>query len=173
MNVTSTAIAVALALVVVIGVFVFGFPLFQQPQSASSAVEQTPGSASTTPPAPAMTMPTTTPVTELKVSDDIVGTGAVAVAGDSVTVQYVGALADGTIFDASSNHGAQGFTFTLGGGQVIKGWDEGVAGMKEGGVRTLIIPPSLGYGAQGAGNVIPPNATLVFKVQLVKVQKPR
>ncbi len=108
--------------------------------------------------------------TQLEVRDDTVGTGAVAKAGDSVTVDYVGELTNGTVFDASQNHGTTGFTFTLGAGQVIKGWDEGVAGMKVGGVRTLVIPPTLGYGAQGAGNVIPPNATLVFQVRLRSVQ---
>ena len=90
-----------------------------------------------------------------------------------MTVQYVGSLTNGTIFDASAKHGTSGFTFTLGAGQVIKGWDEGLVGMKEGGKRKLIIPASLAYGSQAVGNVIPANSTLIFEVELVKVQKAR
>ncbi|MGA2221455.1 MAG: FKBP-type peptidyl-prolyl cis-trans isomerase [Verrucomicrobiia bacterium] len=104
-------------------------------------------------------------MTELKIEDSKVGTGAEAVAGKSVTVHYTGWLTNGTKFDSSKDHG-QPFTFQLGAGQVIKGWDQGVAGMKVGGVRKLTIPPSLAYGANGAGGVIPPNATLVFEVEL-------
>jgi FKBP-type peptidyl-prolyl cis-trans isomerase FkpA len=107
-------------------------------------------------------------VTELKKEDIKVGTGAVAEAGKSVTVHYTGWLTDGKKFDSSKDHG-QPFTFRLGGGEVIKGWDQGVAGMKVGGQRKLTIPPSLGYGARGAGGVIPPNATLVFEVELLGV----
>ena len=109
-------------------------------------------------------------VTSLEVKDETVGTGAAAQAGDSVTVNYVGALTDGTVFDASANHGSSGFTFTLGAGQVIQGWDQGIVGMKVGGKRELVIPASLAYGAQGIPGVIPPNATLVFQVELLKVQ---
>jgi FKBP-type peptidyl-prolyl cis-trans isomerase FkpA len=108
---------------------------------------------------------------QLQASDEVVGTGAVAEAGDSVTVNYVGALTNGTVFDASANHGSSGFTFTLGAGQVIKGWDVGVAGMKVGGKRKLVIPPDMAYGNQAIGNVIPANSTLVFEVELVKVSK--
>lgn len=115
------------------------------------------------------TMTTEQNVTELQVTDEVVGTGAVAKAGDSVTVQYVGALTNGTVFDASKNHGDKGFTFNLGAGQVIKGWDQGVAGMKVGGKRKLVIPASLAYGNQAVGGVIPANSTLVFEVELVKV----
>jgi len=101
-----------------------------------------------------------------------VGTGTEATSGKQVTVQYTGWLdnngAKGQKFDSSLDHG-QPFTFNLGVGQVIKGWDEGVAGMKEGGKRTLMIPSTLGYGANGAGSVIPPNANLIFDVELVKV----
>ena len=103
--------------------------------------------------------------------DEVVGTGATAEAGDSVTVNYVGSLTDGTVFDASANHGTTGFTFTLGAGQVIKGWDEGVAGMKEGGTRELLIPAALAYGSQSPAPSIPANSDLVFQVQLLKVQK--
>jgi peptidylprolyl isomerase/FKBP-type peptidyl-prolyl cis-trans isomerase FkpA len=104
----------------------------------------------------------------LKIEDSKVGTGAEAVAGKSVTVHYTGWLTNGTKFDSSKDHG-QPFSFQLGAGQVIKGWDQGVAGMKVGGVRKLTIPPSLAYGANGAGGVIPPNATLVFEVELLGV----
>jgi FKBP-type peptidyl-prolyl cis-trans isomerase FkpA len=109
-----------------------------------------------------------TNVSELKMEDTKVGTGAVAKAGKSVTVHYTGWLTNGTKFDSSKDHG-QPFTFQLGAGQVIKGWDQGVAGMKVGGVRKLTIPPSLAYGPNGAGGVIPPNATLVFEVELLGV----
>jgi len=96
------------------------------------------------------------------------GTGKAAEKGKSVSVHYTGTLTDGTMFDSSHNRG-QPITFKLGVGQVIAGWDEGIGMMKEGGKATLTIPPHLGYGAQGAGGVIPPNATLVFDVELVKV----
>ena len=105
---------------------------------------------------------------KLVIEDVQVGTGREAKAGDVVTVHYRGTLEDGTKFDASYDRN-QPFTFNLGAGQVIKGWDQGVAGMKEGGKRTLTIPPHLGYGARGAGGVIPPNATLKFEVELLKV----
>ena len=97
------------------------------------------------------------------------GTGAGAQAGQIVAVHYTGWLTDGTKFDSSVDRG-QPFDFKLGMGQVIKGWDEGVAGMKIGEKRKLTIPAELGYGARGAGNVIPPNATLVFDVELLGVQ---
>ena len=105
----------------------------------------------------------------LQYLDEIVGTGAEANKGDTVSVHYTGKLKDGKKFDSSVDRG-QPFTFPLGAGQVIKGWDEGVAGMKEGGKRKLIIPPELGYGARGAGGVIPANAELHFDVELLKVK---
>lgn len=107
-------------------------------------------------------------VTSLQKTDLKVGNGKVAKAGDKVTVHYRGTLTNGKQFDASYDRG-EPFSFTLGQGQVIKGWDEGVAGMKEGGKRKLVIPSSLGYGERGAGADIPPNATLVFEVELLKV----
>ena len=96
------------------------------------------------------------------------GSGQAAKASNTVEVHYTGWLKDGTQFDSSHDRG-QAFSFRLGAGKVIKGWDEGVAGMKVGGKRTLVIPPELGYGARGAGGVIPPNATLMFDVELLKV----
>lgn len=115
-------------------------------------------------------------VTELKTIDVKPGTGAEAVSGKPVLVHYTGWLHDpaapegkGRKFDSSRDRGVP-FGFFLGAGRVIKGWDEGVAGMKVGGQRTLVIPPSLGYGERGAGNVIPPNATLIFDVELVDVK---
>ncbi len=109
-------------------------------------------------------------INELQSTDVVVGTGAEAVLGKKVTVHYVGTLTDGTKFDASKDRG-QPFSFTLGEGQVIKGWDEGVAGMKVGGKRTLVIPSELGYGETGTpGGQIPPNATLKFEIELLKVE---
>jgi FKBP-type peptidyl-prolyl cis-trans isomerase FkpA len=104
----------------------------------------------------------------LKIEELAVGTGTEAVAGKRVGVHYTGWLTDGTKFDSSVDRGDP-FVFKLGAGQVIKGWDQGVAGMKIGGKRKLTIPPDLGYGARGAGGVIPPNATLVFEVELLTV----
>ena len=166
MNPTHTGIATALALVVVIMFFILpGLSPFGQPAAV--------GESQTLPTASQDQTATTTPtdITQLMMKDEIVGTGAVAVAGDTVTVNYVGALINGTIFDASANHGTTGFTFTLGAGQVIKGWDEGIVGMKEGGKRTLLIPADLAYGAQAVGDIIPANSALVFEVELLKVQK--
>ena len=111
-----------------------------------------------------------------RVTDRTVGTGPVAVAGQTVTVHYTGWLFDAAAperkskkFDSSRDRG-EPFAFPLGAGRVIPGWDKGVAGMKVGGSRTLVIPPELGYGARGAGGVIPPNATLVFDVELLGVR---
>jgi FKBP-type peptidyl-prolyl cis-trans isomerase len=97
------------------------------------------------------------------------GTGAQAVAGKTVRVHYTGKLTNGKVFDSSYTRG-EPIEFKLGAGRVIKGWDEGIALMKVGGKATLTIPPSLGYGERGAGGVIPPNATLIFDVELVSVK---
>ena len=105
---------------------------------------------------------------DLIIEDVKIGEGAEAVAGKHVTVHYTGWLTDGRKFDSSKDRN-QPFSFPLGAGHVIKGWDQGVQGMKEGGTRKLTIPAELGYGARGAGGVIPPNATLVFEVELIKV----
>ena len=105
---------------------------------------------------------------QLIVQDLQIGAGAEAKSGDTVSVHYCGTLTNGTKFDASYDRG-EPFQFKLGAGQVIKGWDQGVAGMKVGGKRKLTIPPELGYGARGSGAVITPNATLVFEVELLGV----
>jgi peptidylprolyl isomerase len=124
------------------------------------AAAQTEGSTVTTP-------------SGLQITDTKVGSGAEAKAGNTCVMHYTGWLyengAKGQKFDSSLDRG-EPFSFALGAGQVIQGWDEGVAGMKVGGKRTLIIPPALGYGAQGAGGVIPPNATLMFDVELLDVK---
>jgi FKBP-type peptidyl-prolyl cis-trans isomerase FkpA len=116
------------------------------------------------------------PVTDLIRQDTRVGSGTEAQSGRVVTVHYTGWLYDtsqpdnkGTKFDSSRDR-SEPFSFSLGAGEVIKGWDEGVAGMRVGGQRTLTIPPHMGYGARGAGGVIPPNATLLFDVELLEVR---
>lgn len=167
MQVTSTGVAVALAVVVALGMLFLGPTIFAP--FTPNATENLDTSLATT------TMEQTAPLpegqlpTELSGTDIVVGIGTEATPGSRVTVNYVGMLPDGTVFDASSRHG-QPFTFTLGAGEVIKGWDVGVQGMKEGGKRRLIVPPADGYGSQGAGDVIPPNATLIFDIELLQVQ---
>jgi peptidylprolyl isomerase/FKBP-type peptidyl-prolyl cis-trans isomerase FkpA len=150
--------AATYALVLALVAFATGCSQSEAPKQAEPATQ----------PAAAPTSQPGATVTELKMEDTKVGTGDQAVTGKSVTVHYTGWLTDGTKFDSSKDHG-QPFTFQLGAGQVIKGWDQGVVGMKVGGVRKLTIPSSLAYGANGAGGVIPPNATLVFEVELLGV----
>lgn len=121
--------------------------------------------------------PTATPVpgkliklpSGLEIQTLVPGTGAEVKSGDTVAVNYLGTLTDGKKFDSSYDRG-QPFAFQVGAGKVIKGWDEGLVGMKVGEKRKLIIPPSLGYGAAGAGGVIPPNATLIFEVELLAIK---
>ena len=112
-------------------------------------------------------MPSTTTASGLQIEELAVGSGNAATAGQKVSVHYTGWLTNGTKFDSSKDRG-EPFIFPLGKGHVIKGWDEGVQGMQEGGMRVLVIPPALGYGARGAGGVIPPNATLLFEVELLR-----
>jgi FKBP-type peptidyl-prolyl cis-trans isomerase len=177
MQVTSTGIAVALAVVVALGLLFFGPQVFA-PFSARTATvatstlpiaTSTMDTQNTQGASAAAVIPNPLPTT-LTASDTVVGTGAEAKTGDTVTVNYVGMLPDGTVFDASANHGTTGFTFPLGGGQVIKGWDQGVVGMKVGGHRRLIIPADLAYGNQAVGGVIPANATLIFDIELLGVK---
>ncbi len=178
-QVTSTGIAVAIAVVVALGLLFFGpriFAPFSTPGIQTNATT-TEGIASTTAEKATMNQePSSAPnqipdplPTTLAGKDIVVGTGAEAVAGKTVTVNYVGMLPDGTVFDASAKHG-QPFSFALGAGQVIKGWDLGVAGMKVGGKRQLIIPADLAYGNQAVGGVIPANATLIFDIELLDVK---
>lgn len=112
-------------------------------------------------------------VTSLQTVDEKIGNGELAVPGKKITVNYTGMLTDGTVFDSNVDpkfgH-VEPFTFNIGAGQVIQGWEQGFTGMKVGGKRKLTIPPNLGYGAQGAGGAIPPNATLIFEVELLKVE---
>ena len=114
-------------------------------------------------------MPSIKSPSGLMIEDLVVGTGDAANAGQKVSVHYTGWTTDGKKFDSSKDRG-QAFIFSLGRGEVIRGWDEGVAGMKVGGKRKLTIPPDLGYGARGAGGVIPPNAELTFEVELLKIK---
>jgi len=147
-----TAIAVTIA-VVLVGVFIGGglvsgiFTSSNDNQASSTSMQQT---------------------NELQSNDVVVGTGDVAVAGKQVTVHYTGVFSDGKKFDSSRDGGVP-FTFTLGSGQVIKGWDIGVEGMKVGGKRILIIPPQLGYGSSDYGP-IPGNSTLIFEIELLGVK---
>jgi peptidylprolyl isomerase len=128
-----------------------------------------PGAASSSGIAKVSGEPTTTP-SGLQYWDIVVGNGPTAAPGNMVHVHYSGYLTTGEKFDSSRDRG-EPFSFPLGAGQVIKGWDDGVAGMKVGGQRQLRIPPQLGYGSAGAGGTIPPNATLVFDVELLGVDK--
>ncbi len=141
------AVAVVAGIGVVLMFFVFGNPLTVVEQGLSANAV---GSATG----------------QLVAQDELVGTGEEAVIGSTVTVHYTGTLDNGTVFDTSV--GGQPYRFVLGGGQVIPGWDQGIQGMREGGKRLLIIPPELAYGTQGYGP-IPPNATLIFQVEVVDV----
>lgn len=137
----------------------------EQPATTEPAATETPAEET----APAQETAPAEEVTELKVEDLVVGDGAEAVAGKMVSVHYTGWLTDGTKFDSSVDRG-QPFQFALGAGQVIPGWDQGVAGMKVGGKRKLTIPSDLAYGDAGSPPVIPGGATLVFEVELLGVQ---
>ena len=113
---------------------------------------------------------TQAPQTGVVTQEIVIGDGSLAVAGDTITVHYVGTLLDGKVFDSSLDRNTP-FSFTLGIGQVIRGWDEGFSGMRVGGKRLLIVAPDYGYGDQGVG-AIPPNSTLIFEVELLNVEKP-
>ncbi len=137
-------------------------------KTADTATTATAAAETETAPAPAVPKPKRTYPMGMQVETIKEGEGAEAQRGRMVTVHYTGTLTDGKKFDSSKDRNKP-FTFTLGAGQVIRGWDLGVEGMKVGEVRKLTIPPELGYGARGAGGVIPPNATLVFEVELLGV----
>jgi len=180
MNVTGTGIAVAIAVVVALGFLFFG-PRILQPFTPSAATDISLTNASSTL-ATTTTMDETTAMNTgaspegktvtladgLVVTDEVIGTGAEAKSGNTISVNYVGTLQNGTVFDASANHGGP-LSFNLGEGRVIRGWEEGLVGMKEGGKRRLVIPAALAYGDQAMG-AIPANSTLVFEVEMVKVQ---
>ena len=106
----------------------------------------------------------------LLIEDLVIGDGSEAKDYNKVVVNYTGKLEDGSVFDSSLNPGRSPFTFTLGAGSVIKGWDQGLKDMKVGGKRKLTIPPELAYGSNGAGSAVPPNATLIFEVELLEVE---
>ncbi len=149
-------------LVVVVAVILIG--------RGGGSSDETSKAAITVPNGPTVQLPSGPAPTDLVVKDLKTGSGAEAKSGDQVSVQYIGVLYDnGSKFDSSYDHG-QPFSFKLGGGQVIPGWDRGVAGMKVGGRRELIIPPDLAYGAQGQPPTIPANATLVFVIDLVSIR---
>jgi len=151
-------------------------PIVQNELAAAAEAKQAPAAAPSASVKPAETAAPTEASPDaganekLEMKDLVVGKGAEAKTGDTVRVHYVGTLTDGKEFDASRKHNPDGFTFPLGAGRVIKGWDQGVVGMKVGGKRKLTIPPSLGYGARGAPPVIPPNATLIFEIELLEVK---
>jgi peptidylprolyl isomerase len=165
-----TGIAVTVAVIVVLVIFggyglisnMFGGSSANNTNNTNNSNTQTVNSTSTQ----NTTMPQN--LTQVESQDVTVGTGTAAVAGKQVTVNYIGELQNGTVFDSSYSRN-QPFTFTLGVGQVIKGWDIGVAGMKVGGKRILVIPASLAYGAQAVGS-IPANSTLIFQVELLDVK---
>lgn len=160
-NALYTGIAVVIA-VAVVGYFFFMNSTNlnnNQPQNNQQPASSTPNPFAQTSPAQS---------NSVIIQDVTQGTGTVATPGNDVTVTYVGKLQNGQIFDQSSNHGDGTFTFTLGAGQVIPGWEQGIQGMKVGGERILQIPPQLGYGSQQVGP-IPANSTLIFDVKLLKV----
>lgn len=143
----------------VIGILIIlGIGLYNSNKTTQSGINFTPVYGS---PTPAIEMD------KLQAEDIKIGTGSAVKTGDKVEVNYTGTLTNGNKFDSSYDH-RQTFTFTVGAGEVIQGWDEGLIGMKQGGVRKLTIPPSLGYGNQSIGS-IPPNSTLIFEIELISI----
>ncbi|MDO8469525.1 MAG: FKBP-type peptidyl-prolyl cis-trans isomerase [bacterium] len=164
-----------IALVLVVAIYTVAGTSTKNPADTPPLSDSSLGSTPIVQPEPVSSQevnkpPQPTNMPELKIVEEVKGTGAEAVPGKNVSVHYVGVLEDGTKFDSSRDRG-EPFTFTLGAGQVIRGWDEGVKGMQVGGKRKLIIPPELAYGAQGTpGGPIPPNATLIFEVELLGIE---
>lgn len=159
-----------LALTVVSGAILTGCEQCSKDKDAAQTTQTTTSAtASTDPAAPAPAPAATEAPASLQVTDVKVGSGVEATDGKKVTVNYTGTLTDGTKFDSTKDHGTP-FSFVLGSGMVIAGWDQGVKGMKEGGSRKLVIPPHLAYGNRSVGGVIPPNSTLVFEIELLKVE---
>ncbi len=152
----ATRILVVIASLAVVGLIIGAVVVLQGGASAPSSS-----------PTPTPSVASASPSAGLVVTDEVVGTGAVAVATSTVSAKYTGTLADGTVFDSTDKHGGQAIEFPL--SNVIKGWQQGIPGMKVGGKRKLVIPPELGYGAQGTGG-IPPNATLTFEIELTAVK---
>jgi hypothetical protein len=145
-------------------------PVFVDTPAEAGAPKPPPvasASASAAPPSPPP--PDAGPSVPIETKDIVVGKGPAAQDGDKVSVQYTGKLPDGTEFDSSRKPGRKPFDFVIGKGQVIKGWDQGIAGMKVGGKRKLTIPPDLAYGARGRPPLIPANSTLVFDVELLSI----
>jgi len=158
------AVIIGVLVLIVFSYFIFGF------SSSVPAANTTDTANPTNPISISQATPAPTIANEkLQIQDEKVGTGKEVKKGDTVEIKYTGTLTDGTVFDSTDKHGGTPFETQIGVGQVIKGWDEGIPGMKVGGKRKLIIPPSLGYGDQAAGS-IPPNSTLIFQVELVGIK---
>jgi peptidylprolyl isomerase len=167
MKPTETGIAVALAIAAIAVMFLYPglLPIGAQPSEPANVIQPTTNTTTMT--------PENTNPNELQILDSVVGTGNAAKTGDTVAVSYIGALENGTVFDASSKHPEtqNGFVFTLGEGKVIPGWEQGIVGMKVGGKRRLVIPAALAYGNRAVGGVIPANSTLIFEVELLSIKK--
>ena len=148
---TIIAIGIAFVVLLVVGSFIVTMPGRNNNQNTTTQTAQPASSVG------------------LKITDEKVGSGPAVKSGDTVTVNYKGMLENGKVFDSSYTRN-QPFTTKIGAGQVIKGWDEGIVGMKVGGTRKLVIPPDLAYGSQGAGATIPPNSTLTFEIQLLSIK---
>jgi len=162
------SVLVFVILVVFIAIAVW-FVIQKTREAGRTTITPTPTATPTSTPAPEASEPVRYE-NGLVVQDVIIGNGKIAENGDTLSAHYVGALEDGTVFDESYGKG-QPIQFVLGSGQLIPGWELGIVGMKEGGKRRLVIPPELAYGAQGAGDAIPPNATILFEIELVSVTK--
>ncbi len=163
-----------LALIVVTCAILTGCEQCSKEKDAATPAAATTSAATTAAPADssapvAAPAPQTDAPASLQMTDVKVGSGVEAADGKKVTVNYTGTLMDGTKFDSTKDHGTP-FSFVLGSGMVIAGWDQGLKGMKEGGTRKLVIPPHLAYGNRSVGGVIPPNSTLVFEIELLKVE---